>query len=148
MPLLPGSPFWKGSAPKELESRCATHPLPLPAGLELGVSSYSSLFQSAKFLATPIAGRKLKKMFLSVLQQGKNSNNIRNMVTGILGCIRQSIANRWREVILSLYSALVRPHLERCVQFSATQYKRDRDGLERAQQRAAKMMKGLEHLSL
>ena len=53
----------------------------------------------------------------------------------ILGCIKRSMASRSREVILPLYSPLVRPHLEYCIQLRGPQHKKNMDLWEQVQRK-------------
>lgn len=54
---------------------------------------------------------------------------------------KSSMAGRWREVVLPLSSALVRPHLECCNQVWSPQHNNDVDLLEWVQRRATKIMR-------
>jgi len=62
----------------------------------------------------------------------------------IPGCIKRSMAGRSRELIPPLYSALVRLHLEYCIQLWSPQHRKHMDLLEQVQRRATKMVKQLE----
>ncbi|KAK4811781.1 hypothetical protein QYF61_005438 [Mycteria americana] len=55
---------------------------------------------------------------------------VAKMTNSILNCIRNSISSRSREMIIPLYAALGRAHLERYVQSWTPQDKKDMDRLE------------------
>ena len=68
------------------------------------------------------------------------------MLFNVLGMIRRNITYKEKSLIVPLYKAIVRPHLEYCIQAWSPYLRKDIDMLEKIQRRATKLIPELRDL--
>ena len=67
------------------------------------------------------------------MNMSEQSGNAASKGNQILGLIRRTITFLEKQLIVLLYKAMVRPHLEYCIQAWRSKYWKDIDKLERTQ---------------
>ena len=118
-----------------------THWVTLPVP-KLCSSSHTDQYQLwAELLQRSSAGKDLCVLVDNRVAMSQQCALVAKKVNDILQWIKKSVASRARVVMLPLLLCLVRPHLEHYVQFWAPRFKKDKELLEKVQQRATKIIR-------
>ncbi|KAF7246201.1 RNA-directed DNA polymerase from mobile element jockey [Varanus komodoensis] len=97
-----------------------------------------------KWLESSACERDLGVLVDCRLNMSQQCDAVVKRANATLGCIARSVASRSREVLLPLYTTLVCPQREYCIQFWAPHYRKDIDRLESVQRRATRLVAGLQ----
>ena len=88
----------------------------------------------------------MRKIFIGHALDFVNLFTWRQCVFYIKQMIRRNITYKDKRFIVPLYKAIVRPHLEYCIQAWSPYLRKDIDMLEKIQRRATKLIPGLRDL--
>ena len=81
----------------------------------------------------------------SDLKFSKQCTEVEKKAQRLLGYIKRQFQFRNKEIVLTLYNSLIRPHLEYAVQFWSPTLRKDIERLERVQARATKLIPSIRH---
>ena len=98
-------------------------------------------------LGTTVIGKDLGVKISADMKVSEQCGIAASKGNQIIGLIRRNLTYKGKMLIIPLYKAIVRPHLEYCIQAWRPYRKKDIDTLERIQRRATKMIPELRDLS-